>query len=41
MSNCRPSGQQFSLNSFYGNSGGHLEALRVYKALLGGYQLSS
>jgi len=27
--------QQFSLNDFYGKSGGHREALRLQKALLG------
>jgi len=31
--------QQFSLNSFYYNRGGNREALRVQKAMLGGFGL--
>jgi hypothetical protein len=31
--------QQFSLNSFYGNRGGHREGLRLQKAMLGGLGL--
>jgi hypothetical protein len=37
MSTEGPFAQQFSLNSFYGNRGGHREGLRLQKAMLGGF----
>jgi len=40
LSSDRRAQQQFSLNNYYGNSGGYREVLRVDKALLRGFQLS-